>query len=88
MKKKETKGEYFIISPGEDGARVEQMDKEELLKRITRSEEEDTTDYGDVDFLEKIEETDPNYWGDNILIIKGEIVKPKAVKVVTKLEIE
>ena len=77
---------YIVISPGEDGATIEQLSKSVLLERI------DEKYYGDIDFKTSlspnIEDIDPNYWGDEILIIKGEIVVPQPVKTVTAFEME
>jgi len=73
---------YFIISNSE----IEQVSEEELLNRIRP--EDVACYYGRVGFLEVIEESDTNYWGDNILIIKGEIVTPKPKKVVETFEID
>ena len=66
--------------------------KEELLKRITPNEYGET-DYGkDLIFLDKIPENDKGCWygvpENSILIIKGKIIKPKAVKVATKFVID
>ena len=35
-----------------------------------------------------IGERDMNYWGNGILIIKGEVVVPRKEEIVTKLEID
>jgi hypothetical protein len=94
--------DYFVIMPSEDGARVYQYSKKELEKAIAE-EIEDEIDI-EIDgyrylqnALEEIPrdehsvissaETDPDYW-KGPLIIKGEIVKPKAKKVVQQWEIE
>ena len=70
---------YFVISPGESDTRVEKVTRDVLLKRIEEKY------YGDhAGFLERIEENDTNYWGDNILIIKGEIVVPRIATMVVK----
>lgn len=70
---------YFLISSSEDGdvyvARVTPAGVEEYLREGAR-------------FMEKIYTNDPMYWNDaNFLLIKGEIVVPKAVEVATRWEI-
>ena len=80
---------YFIISNSDGDTTVEMVDKDELLKRIQPEDgEEDFCYYGRVGFLAKIEENDTNYWGGNILIIKGEIITPKPKKVVKTFDID
>lgn len=75
---------YYIISNSDGDTTVEQVDKETLLKRIEENY------YGShKGILEKIPtNNDTNYWGENILIIKGKIVTPTPEQVVTKYDIE
>lgn len=74
---------YFIIHYGEDGTSVEQVDKNELLDRIKEQY------YGEVGFKNEIgDDSDTNYWGGDLLIIKGEIVVPNSVEVTTKYDID
>jgi hypothetical protein len=76
---------YFVISNSDGDTHVEQLDKEELIKRLTP---EDGMHYwGSGGFLDRPLGMDTSYWGDNILIIKGEIVTPTAVKVIEKVDI-
>jgi len=82
---------YFVIHATEDGVSIEQKTKDELLKSITPNEYDDT-DYGnirDISFLEKMPtESDWNeYQHNSLLIIKGEVVVPKAKKVITEYDI-
>lgn len=77
---------YFLIYCSEDGdVSVTPYEKEELLEAIR------TEDYGCVGFIENISELqgngDPQMWGNNILIIKGEIVTPEPEKVIEKYKI-
>jgi hypothetical protein len=74
---------YYIITQNEDGeASVNVLSKEQIEKVL-----------GDGDFNEfNIVNNVPHYyienWGNNMIIIKGEIVVPKPIKqVVTKWEI-
>lgn len=73
------KEQYFVICNGDGDTSIDMMSKKELLVRLKPEEDEDEyfCDYGKVGFLENIKNDDPNYWGDNILIIKGKIIIPK-----------
>jgi len=75
---------YFIINNSDGDTCVDCVSKEELLKRINSGY------YGEhQSFLDVMpNESDTNYWGDNILIIKGEIVSPKEQKIVTEYTIK
>jgi hypothetical protein len=77
---------YFIIHNSDGDTTVEQVDKETLIKYL--QPEEGGCYYGKVGFLNKIADTDTNYWGDNILIIKGEIVTPRPKQVVLSIDID
>ena len=74
---------YFVIYNSEGDTHVEEVERIKLLERILQQY------YGDVRFIENLSKVDKdtNYWGDNILIIKGEIVPPVAVQVTTKFDI-
>lgn len=82
---------YFVITNSDGYTRVTPVSKETLMKEIT-PDDDGNTDYGHIDnitFLDAIpEDTDTNYWGEGILIIKGEIVTPKPKEVVRSLEID
>ncbi len=75
---------YFIIHNASGDTTVEKVTKKELLKRINT----DCPHYGHVGFMDRIEAHDTNYWGGNILIIKGDIVVPKAVTEITEFGVE
>lgn len=79
---------YFIISNSDGDTSVEQVDKETLVDRIKPEEGEKFCYYGEVGFMDKIKDNDTNYWGNNILIIKGEIISPKPKKVVETYEVD
>jgi len=72
---------YFIIQNSDGDTTVQQVPKEELARRLTPDKNGDNS-YGSDGFLEEIKEDDTNYWGENILIIKGDIVSPKPKDVV------
>lgn len=82
---------YFVISNSDGDTHVTPMSKEQLEKGIF-PDDDGNTDYGHIDnitFLDAIpENTDTNYWGEGILIIKGDIVTPRPKKVVETFEID
>jgi hypothetical protein len=71
---------YFVISCSEDGeTTVEVMDRETLLERI------ESEYWGSKEVLSELpENTDTNYWGNGLVIIKGKMVVPKAEQVITR----
>ena len=75
---------YFVIYNDEGDTGVEVLSKAELEKRL------DEHWYGESPqfFYGTPEESDTNYWGGGILVIKGEIVTPRAKQVVTAWEAE
>ena len=80
---------YVIINNGDGYSTAEEITKEELTMRLNDSY------YGSVKFLSKMpDEIDINYWGEvgeetsSILIIKGNIVTPKATETVVEYDIE
>jgi len=75
---------YYIINNSDGDTTVSEVTKEELLKRINPEDPY----YGDKRFLQKISKNDTNYWGDNILIIKGNIITPKPKEKVVTYDIE
>lgn len=75
---------YFLICPDEDGARIHVVPAEKLEEVI--SEENMGID---PDKAIKIDAftADPNYWATgSYLLIKGEVVYPTQVEVITKWE--
>lgn len=79
---------YFVIHNSEGDTTVEALTKEELLERLTPDEDLNYYYGGNGECLGNIDNSDTNYWGDSLLIIKGEIVTPTAVKVIEKVDIE
>ena len=71
---------YFVITPGEDGTRVQEFTKKELLERL------DEGGWSDFKCSSGIPEgdADPNYWGRNMIIIEGKIIVPTAKQVTLK----
>lgn len=82
---------YFLIKSDEDGTEIVQLEAEELLKRITPDENGDTYYGSGLEFLDKVPNSDKGCWMDMsenaMLIIKGEIIKPKKIQVVSKYEL-
>lgn len=72
---------YFVIRNSDGDTIVNTITKEELLERIRDGNYPNIFNTMPVD-------GDTNYWGDNILIIKGKIVVPEAKQVVTEYDIE
>ena len=73
---------YFLIHCSEDGdVSVDKYEKDALLLAIKENY------YGDIGFFDKMPDGGVMYWGNRVLIIKGEIVIPKPVEVVKKYEI-
>jgi len=75
---------YFIIRNSNGDTYVESVSKDELLKRLKDE------DYGrNAVFLDSMpSDRDTNYWGEDILIIKGKIVCPVEEKIVTQYKID
>lgn len=79
---------YFILKNTDDGIKVEMITKEELLERIT-PDKHGYTYYGDerkfINYIPK--NVDGYFEEDNIIIIKGDFVIPKAKKVIIEYEL-
>ena len=74
---------YYIIHCSEDGEiSVSEFTEEKLLVELN-------DDYwGTNGFIEKIDSDNPQEWdADKLLIIKGEIIKPKPKKIVDTYEL-
>jgi hypothetical protein len=75
--------DYFIISTTDGKTTVEKLTKETVLKRLDPKDPY----YGDKKCSEFVESF-INYCGNNLLIIKGEIVTPIAKEVVLSIDID
>lgn len=73
---------YFVICNSNGDTTIHVLDKETLLKGIEENY------WGSMEFLNKIPDSDTNYWGDSVVIIKGEIVTPTPLITVTKFDIK
>jgi len=76
---------YYIIHNGDGDTSVVEVTKEELLSEWFNP---DDPYVGHTNCLKSIENRDTNYWGGDMLIIKGSIVTPTVKQVVTELDIE
>ena len=76
--------QYFVISTGPDGIYTKAMNKEEMLEWWADHVAEDGVTPEDA----FPGELNPAYWGDALVIIKGEVVEPTPVETVTAWEIE
>lgn len=75
---------YYVIHNSEGDTFVEALDEGTLKERLAEKY------YGNGGFLDGQDidlRSDTNYWDTNILIIKGTIVQPKAIEVVTQYEL-
>jgi hypothetical protein len=78
------KNEYFVITCSNGDPVVESYTKEKLLNDL-----EEEAWGPDIEVLDKLPlDHDMNYWGDSIVIIKGNVVTPDVVSKITKFEIE
>ena len=76
---------YFMITRTEDGFFVQKFSKKDLL--IELDEERDYEE--PLNFLKDIpDELDIDRWPTGRIIIKGEIIIPKPVKIVEEYEID
>jgi hypothetical protein len=73
---------YFLIHVSEDGdIYLSEYTAEQLEKMLNGPDPE----YRIEDFLDKVPDRNLAYWGGRAILIKGEIVVPKAKEVVTKV---
>lgn len=74
---------YFVIRNSDGDTHIDVYTKEQLMKRINDPDESfpHCIDYFDFN-------SDTNYWGDSIMIIKGKLISPTPVETVTVYEVE
>ena len=76
--------DYFVIDSTEDGVAIEKVERDELLRRLKEDWYENRAFATDMP-----KESDPAYWtGGTVVLIKGTVITPKAIEVVTDWEIE
>jgi len=73
---------YFVIYNSDGETTVSELTKEQLLKAIQENH------WGHMGILGSCPSEDTNYWGENILIIKGKVVTPQPKEVITKYDVE
>lgn len=79
-----TKEKFFYIRGSEDGdVSIHEYTREGFEATINR--ESDGVDNYLANFASEIPDADPNYWRGKCIVIRGEIVVPKAMEVKTKL---
>ena len=69
---------YTLITSSEDGdIRIKKVTKEEILLMVNEAREEEY----ELDFFESLDNvnSDPMYWGEGNLLIKGDIVSPDSL---------
>ena len=75
---------YYVIRNSDGDTSVRTYTKDELLYEINNG------DFGvnGKNIITDIPHDDTNYWGENVLIIKGKAVCPVGRKVITEFDIE
>ncbi|HET8688315.1 MAG TPA: hypothetical protein VFM18_17030 [Methanosarcina sp.] len=73
--------DYFVIRNSDGDTYVEQMSQTELEEKLSENY------WGDVKFLDAVPDSDTNYWGEVILIIRGSIAVPRAEEVVVRYKL-
>jgi hypothetical protein len=73
---------YFVIKDNDGEITVEKLSKVKLLKRLNEEY------YGEVNFKQNVDRRETVYRGDDVVIIKGEIVVPVPVVTVNRYEID
>jgi hypothetical protein len=74
---------YFMIYNYDGDTKVREYTKKQLEQELEKEEFYNSNK----NFLTKISDPDTNYWGENPIIIKGQIVVPKIIEKVTKYEL-
>jgi len=69
---------YYMISNDEGDTTVSEIDPDEFLK--------DYQDNTEQSVLKNIPDSDTNYWGGAVLIIKGKIVSLEPIKTLYQLK--
>ncbi len=73
---------YYVITNSDGDTTVTEVDGETLKERLAEGY------WGNVGFKRDLSgNTDTNYWGENILIIKGNIIVPQPVQTVTEYKL-
>ena len=73
---------YFVIRNSDGDTTVTEHSAEDLKEKLNEEY------WGPVEFMDELPSNkDTNYWGDCILIIKGEVVVPQPVETVTEYKI-
>lgn len=72
--------QYFMISNMDGDTFVSAMSKQDLEQMLE--------DEAVKDFLDRVPDSDTNYWEMRPLLIKGTIVVPRPVQIVTKYEVD
>jgi hypothetical protein len=79
---------YFVISNSDGDTYVEALTKSQLLTKLKEEyeDEDEKVEYMSLNGVMK--ESDTNYWGEKLLIIKGSVVKPFDKEVIVKKEVD
>jgi len=72
---------YFVIEQHDMDCDVSELTKEEFLEKVRDEQYHDG-------FMDDVGEGNPAYWGDKVLVIKGEIVTPQPKTIVKDWEVK
>jgi len=75
---------YYVIQNSDGDTRVDCITENVLKERLA---EQYWGNIGFVDMNQLNKNNDTNYWGENIMIIKGDIVIPKEKSVVIEYDV-
>lgn len=75
---------YFLISGTEDGNRFKQFSNDEKLIKFLDEYFSDSP----LEFMDYIPQDCEEFYCDQFIVVKGEVVKPKPVNIVKTYEIE
>ena len=73
---------YFLLSCTEDGGYVETLTKAQVMDLLTGAEEDRPQ------CVAKVPDKEISYWGEKNVLIKGEIIVPQPVQIVTEWTID
>jgi hypothetical protein len=75
---------YYVIHNSEGEVSVEVLSKEIFLARL-----KDEWYGSEIEFFDSMpDKNDTNYWGNTLMVIKGEIVTPKPIMSVIEYDID
>lgn len=85
--------QYFVIRDGEDGISIDVMSQEEIAKKLEPESHGECNYWGDPAILDHMPPTSQGQFDERglpahcMVIVKGTVVVPRPVTVVTKFEV-